>query len=161
MFHRTVVNLLGNDTKFTLVLHDWGCIVGMMYENKYASRVHKMVLMDVGIKKDLAIYDVIVILTYQWWFAISYIWSQIFGLFIGNIVYFSYALLVKVLPFLSVTLPNAKMPRKLKDLSVHMCYLYYQFWKSMILRDPILNAKFPSCPVLYLVLSYFNSVIHL
>lgn len=146
----TVTTVLGKDEKFTLVIHDWGSFIGTIYENKRPERVQRVVMMDVGIKKKLSPYDAIVILLYQWWFAVSYIIFQVFGSAIGNIAYYSFGVIAMCAPFL-VVLTGQPIPRPSEELSVHMCYPYFQFWKSMITANSDIKMKFPTCPLLYLV----------
>ena len=136
--------------KFTLVVHDWGSTVGQMYENR-SSRIEKIILFDVGAglmkgkrSESLAIFIVIL---YQWWWAYAYILSQVFGDRIGNFVYACYGALVP-----SSLHPTAldNIPRPSASVNVHMCYLYYRFWKA-VFSGTLPSQKFPRCPVLYLV----------
>ena len=100
MLNNTIRSVLGETAPFTFIVHDWGVVVGISYQNKRPNRVTKMVILDVGLKKHMPAYDTVVILLYQWWFAASYIISQIFGNAIGNFVFFGYAVFVAALPFL-------------------------------------------------------------
>jgi pimeloyl-ACP methyl ester carboxylesterase len=161
MLDNTIRVVLGESVPFTLVVHDWGAVVGIGYQNKRPKRVSKMVILDVGIKKHMPAYDTIVILLYQWWFAASYIVSQIFGNAIGNFVFYGYAALVTAIPLLAVA-PNSKkqFARPRKELSVHLTYVYYQFWKSFFSGNNVsAKLRFPSCPILYMVKCSFCFVI--
>jgi pimeloyl-ACP methyl ester carboxylesterase len=162
MLDDTIVSILGKDTQFTLVIHDWGSVYGTIYQNNRPERVSRVVMMDVGLKKELSPYDALVILLYQWWFTIAYIVSQVLGNFIGNIVLKSFFLFGLILPFLTVgSSGKAKLPRPVDDLSVHMCYPYYQFWKSKLTMKKDINMRFPTCPLLYLVNTFYSRVFYI
>lgn len=151
MLDATICDKLGKTSQFTLVVHDWGSIIGGIYENKRSERVKRMVMLDVGIKKKLSPYEAVVILLYQLWFSIAYTVSQLFGLAIGNIVYYSFIVFATCFPFLTVQSGKMVIPRPREELGVHMCYPYFQFWKATLTLDPSVKVKFPSCPLLYLV----------
>jgi pimeloyl-ACP methyl ester carboxylesterase len=152
MLNRTICHLFGDSNQVALVVHDWGSIIGMIYQNKYPTRVSRMVIFDVGIKKQLSVYDGFVIVLYQWWFATAYIFSQILGNAIGKLIFYSYFLLSTALPILSpVGNSKLKSTRPRAEISVHMAYPYFHFWKSMISLDKSISYKFPTCNVLYMV----------
>lgn len=150
MLEATIREKLGHSSRFTLVVHDWGCVLGGLYENKRPDRVKRMVMMDVGIKKKLSPYEAVVILIYQWWFAVAYVISQTLGSTVGNVIFYGFFIFSMCFPFLSVQ-SGKSTPRPSEDLKVHMCYPYYHFWKALILLDTSIKMKFPTCPLLYLV----------
>jgi hypothetical protein len=41
--------LLPQRTKFDLIVHDWGCVLGLMFQNKHPDLVDKIVAINVGI----------------------------------------------------------------------------------------------------------------
>ena len=133
------------DRQFYLVAHDWGSLIAQLYENKFPERIKKLVLLDVGQAVKPSLVDVIRILTYQWWFASAYFWSQILGMAIGNAIFYAYFLLCPM--FLRCT-PTDVIHRKEKA-TVQVCYPYFQFWKST-LTGKIIEGKFPSVPTLFL-----------
>ena len=98
----------------------------------------------------MSIYGTVVILLYQWWFAASYIVSQLLGLFIGNIFFKLFFLFGACFPSLTIGSGN-KLPRASEDISVHMCYPYYQFWRAQLTMSSDIKMRFPTCPLLYLV----------
>ena len=98
------------------------------------------------------------IVLYQWWFAIAYIFSQLLGHAVGNLIFYCYFLLSTALPILSpVGNSKLKSTRPPNEISVHMAYPYFHFWKSMISMDKSISFKFPSCKILYMVPSFITS----
>lgn len=142
--HETLEALV-KDRQFYLVAHDWGSVVAQLYENRFPERIKKLVLLDVGQMLKPSVIDVIRILSYQWWFASAYFWSQLFGLQVGNFIF--YAFFVLCPKFLRCT-PTDVIRRKGKP-TVQLCYPYYQFWKSN-LSGRLVEAKFPKVPTLFL-----------
>ena len=149
MLDATINHNLGNSTNFTLVIHDWGSILGLIYENKRPERVKRLVIMDVGIKKSISLYDGLVIILYQWWFSIAYLMSQILGSFIGNLIFLAFNIFRDFFPFL--TIGPMKVIRPQQDISVHQCYPYFEYWKAYMTNMKDIAMKFPSCPLLYVV----------
>lgn len=155
MLDDTIVAVLGKEQKFTMVIHDWGCFVGLKYQNNHPERVSRLVMIDVGIKNQLSLYDIIVILFYQFWFAGCYIVSQIFNETLGNALFVLLRVIIATFPFLSFlfVIPSGGVlaVRTVSEVGVHMCYPYYQFWKAKLTMNPSVNLKYPKCPLLYLV----------
>ena len=134
------------DKKVTLICHDWGCYLGALYENKHPSHVKRMVMLDVGTSIDYSFFNVFIILFYQLWFSIAYLVSQTINGHLGQVVFLMYSI---VSPLVG---PVSDRPsRKLREISVTQCYVYYQFWKAMIFsRKQVMRPRFPSCPTLFL-----------
>lgn len=65
----TIDKLVPANKQITLCVHDWGAIIGMLYENKFPDRVNKMVIVDVGLMLTglPPIREVVIIVIYQWW----------------------------------------------------------------------------------------------
>lgn len=153
MLDGTIAHVLGKDAKFTLIIHDWGSIYGTVYQNKRPPKVSRVVMMDVGIKRQFSLYDAIVILIYQWWFAVAFVSSQFFGILVGNILLQLFFLFANSIPSLTIGTSGSKLPRAVDEIGVHMCYPYYHFWKAKFtMRSAEVNMLMPSCPVLYMVI---------
>lgn len=150
MLDNTIVHLLGKDQAFTFVVHDWGSILGMLYQNHHPDRVRKMVLFDVGMLSKLPPLDMLRIATYQFWFALSYLVSQLVNYTLGDILFKLYFVFTMILPFMN-TIPYGVKPRTSKDIQVHMCYPYVHFWKAKITGDKFIVVKYPTCPILFMV----------
>ena len=137
------------------VLHDWGSIFGLDYQNKYPLRVAKMVLFDVGMgmSKGQQPCPKFILVFYQWWWAFAYILSQLFCTCWGKCCFVSFSYLVS-----SCCQPTpadmAHHSRNARSVKIHMCYIYYQFWKDFFFtREKRLLYEFPTCPVLYMVIN--------
>lgn len=149
---KTLVSVIGNQP-FTLITHDWGAFLGYKYENVYGSKVKKMISMDIGLLRpeDGRIYQMLVITIYQVWFAVAYAFSQIFGVFIGNLIFRSFFIFGVIFPFLTPC-PKDKPPRKLSEVNVEMCYLYFQLWKAVLTgKSAAISPRFPKCPLFFMV----------
>jgi pimeloyl-ACP methyl ester carboxylesterase len=150
MMHNTLISLAANMEPFNLVGHDWGAFLSILYENKYPQSIRKLVLLDVGLLKpeNAPIKHILIILLYQFWFAIAYILSQTISVTLGDALFKLFFLkpvvnTVGPCPGELLTIPT-------KDFTVHKCYPYYHFWRSQFLmyfKEPV----YPSCPLLYMV----------
>ena len=47
MLDRTVNNLIGEKAKFDFVVHDWGSIIGLLYQNKHPDRIGKFITLGI------------------------------------------------------------------------------------------------------------------
>jgi hypothetical protein len=58
--------------------------------------------------------------------------------------------------------PHDKVKRKREDLSVEMCYLYYQVVRATITKQggSVEDTKFPTCPLLFLYGNKKNAQFH-
>jgi pimeloyl-ACP methyl ester carboxylesterase len=157
------INSLPNVTQpFTIISHDWGAAVGYLYENRYPHKVRRMVALDIG----LNIEPQFRIFLYQLWFAATYIVTQLFGLFIGKIPFWTIFILFEIFPFLSPLGLKGDAPKRPRsDLRPDMCYPYYQIWKHVLsqklsdiiaLSDKLFYWGMPTCPLLFLVCFLLN-----
>ena len=111
MMHNTIMKLKPRiDQKVNLILHDWGSIVGMLYQNKYPDNVQKLVVMDVGIIYFPELKYLFHMLLYQVTFALCYYLSQMLHINIGNFLYKCFLILLYTFPELSPT-PYDKVHR--------------------------------------------------
>mmetsp|Transcript_23627 Transcript_23627/g.22757 ORF Transcript_23627/g.22757 Transcript_23627/m.22757 type:complete len:280 (+) Transcript_23627:82-921(+) len=158
MMENTLNSLLAKDEKFTLCIHDWGCIIGTLYQNKYPKNIERMAMFDVGIVdvspaiKDLAICSI-----YQTWLAMSFAISQLnntLGEWFFRIIFVLFAFL----PFLGPT-PYDKAHRPGEEILVKHCYPYYYLLRGVLSGHP-LRTKFPSCPILYMYGKKKNCMFH-
>lgn len=142
--------------KVELIVHDFGAWVGLCYAAKNSDRISKMVIFDVGIGMGQGLQKsryltLFIVVLYQWWWAFAYIVSQLVNEFLGQIIFFLYAILV---PSFLVVVPLGSFHRTRHDVKVHMCYVYYQFWYDIAFhRSTMPKPKLPDCPVLFLVRS--------
>ena len=160
MLEFTLNKIITNQSnqRYTLITHDWGAIIGYIYENRYPSKVIQMISLDIG----LDVKPRFRIFFYQSWYAVCYIISQIFGQFIAKIPFFFLALLFHIFPILSpLGMPNDQPHRPISELRPDMCYPYYYIWKYLLqnhwkklltLNEDIpIFFKIPSCPLLFMV----------
>lgn len=154
----TTLNSIPEVTEpFTLITHDWGAVIGYLYENRYPNKVTRMVAMDIGLNLEPQLR----ILFYQLWFAATYVITQIFGMFIGKIPFWTIFILFEIFPFLSPLGMKGDAPKRPRgELRPDMCYPYYQIWKHLFsqklsdlisMSDKLYFWGMPSCPILFLV----------
>lgn len=156
LMHATINERLGEEKrKVTLFIHDWGAYTGLLYENRYPSRVEKIVCFDVaaGISsgKSKLISPFFIVLLYQLWWAWAYFLSQAVYKPLGFAVFLSYGLLVP--KFLRPTsLDKKDVPRPQNEIVVDFLYPYYTFWKQALTsgNPKSLAPKRVSCPILFL-----------
>lgn len=142
---------------YTLVTHDWGAVIGYLYENKYPTKVSRMIALDIGMN----IEPQFQIFLYQLWFAVTYIITQIFGLFVGKIPFWTLFILFKIIPILNPLGMKGDTPKRPRhELRPDMCYPYYHIWKHLLsqkltdlitLSENLYFWKMPTCPLLFLV----------
>lgn len=149
LMHNTILTFAPNDDhRVKLVVHDWGSFYGLAYENLHPEKVEKMIVLDVGILRKPPLFDMVRILLYQWWFCVAFIASQLLHFHVGNIIFGLFGLVPSIL----LVCPHDKLPRRRRDINVHMCYLYFQFWKCMFVdRKSLPKTNFPTCPILFMV----------
>ena len=147
--HNTIQSVNKTNEKILLVGHDWGAQLSLLYENRYPQFVGKVVLLDVGLLKppELPIVDLLLILLYQFWFAIAYIIASSINFTLGDLYFKAYY--APFLKFLSPC-PQDTLTIPFKDFNVNRCYPYYHYWKGKFTGTGT-EARFPSCPLLYLV----------
>lgn len=156
----TIQSVKAAKEKVVIIGHDWGAILSLLYENKYPQNVEKVVLLDVGILKppEVPIVQLLLILLYQFWFAIAYILASTLNHTLGDIHFKLYYL--PFLKFLSPC-PNDTLTIPMKDFSVSRCYPYYHYWKGKFTGTGV-EPRFPSCPLLFLVrLLLYSSYLYL
>lgn len=151
---------------FTLVTHDWGAVIGYLYENKYSHKVQRMVALDIG----LNVLPRFRLFFYQLWLGVTYIISQFFGRYIAAIPFFVLFGLFIIFPFLGPLGKRGDAPKRpWSDLHAEMCYPYYYIWKHIFkqplkdiitLNDNLLYWKMPKCPILFLYGRQKNVMFH-
>lgn len=146
---RETIKYYVKDQKVNLVTHDWGAFFGIVYQNHFPELVDKLVLLDIGVGLDFSVHTVFVLLFYQFYFAISYIISQIFGKPAGTI-FFGLFFILKLDKILGPCPNEGRLNRPRKELSAYLCYIYYNFWKMMITNRNVLKPVNPTCPVLFM-----------
>ena len=124
--HETLADISTEENidNFTLVCHDWGSYLSLLYQNKYPERVSSVVCFDVGVLKKPPLKDMVVILFYQLWFCFSYIVACFLGRWTGQALLFFFFIILNPLVGPS---PYDKVNRPPMDISVFMCYPYWQF----------------------------------
>ena len=161
MMHATLEHLLpGDHVRYTLVLHDWGCFVGFLYQTYHPSKISRTVALDVGFLQieEAPLRHTLILIFYQSMFAISFIVSQLLGHLVGQCGFVLSLFFLSMLPFLSPC-PHDRTPRPLSEISVEMCYPYYQMWKD-IFTNKVLKAKFPQTPLLFMFGTKKNCMFH-
>lgn len=143
--------------QFYLIIHDWGSFVGILYENKYPHNVKKLIALDVGLGLSKSTKDIFLVVFYQWWFAFSYIISQLISTVLGNII-FKLFFFIPFLKYIAPT-PHDKIHRPQSEVNVHLCYPYYHIWKS-IAFSTLKIPKFPTCPMLFIYGTRKNVMFH-
>ena len=134
--------------KFTLISHDWGAHLALLYQNAYPDRVEKLVLIDVGMTTPftMPIKHLFIITFYQVWFATTFVLYRLFGRTI-SLLYMA----LFFLPIFKWIHPTwDKPPVPTKEIRPDKCYPYFHLWKNL-LTGRVKFPKFPSCPTLYLV----------
>ena len=149
LLHATLLTLVPDESlKLNFVIHDFGSIVGLRYENTHPERVKSIVCLDVGIgvlTPQTPILQMFIILLYQSWYAVSYILSQLIHPAVGQMLFFFFAL---ACPNFLKACPHDKVKRKTSSMKVEMCYLYYSLFKAVLGKK--LEIKFPSCKLLFM-----------
>lgn len=163
LFHATIERRVPDAAlKITLCVHDWGSIIGLLYENKYPHRIERLICFDIGIgimhgRQPICMVYIIFVL-YQVWWSFGYLVSQCCCYRLGDCIFKSYGALVP-----NCCQPTALdiLPRKAEDVDVHMCYIYYHFWKTFFChRSQLPVPAHPSCPILYLYGTNKNAMFH-
>ena len=149
MMDNTIKRLAG-ERLVSLVIHDWGALIGMLYENQYPTRVKRLVVMDVGILHFPDLRYVFHILLYQVTFAISYMVSQLVCLRAGNVLFKGFLALCYVCKPLLAPTPHDVIHRPFHHLHVEMCYPYFYLYMHYVCGRLIMPT-FPTAPVLFLV----------
>lgn len=151
ILHETIGQYVPHDSKkkFSFVLHDWGSVVGMRYQNKYPNNISKLIVLDVGIVYIPEIAYIFHFMLYQMTFGFSYMVSQLINWYIGNIIFKAFLLLIYKFRFLH-PVPYDKIHRPFHDINVNMCYLYFYAYMHFFCGKFIM-PNFPNCPILFMV----------
>ncbi len=59
-------------------------MIGFLYENTFPERLNQFVSLDIGLISDPPLRSLMLILLYQFWFAIAYIISQAINFSLGS-----------------------------------------------------------------------------
>lgn len=152
MMNNTLAHLGLQSSPFLLVAHDWGAFFALLYTTRFPSQVSRLVLCDVGMVDPFAlpVLTIPYILFYQVFFAIAYILSQVVSFSVGNAMFWG----IKAFSFMMPT-PDDRFHLPVSEITVRKCYPYYYLWKRL-LTGTMLKAKFPTCPLLFMVSVAFN-----
>ena len=134
---------------FTFIIHDWGSVVGMRYQNKYPKNISKLIIVDVGIVYIPEVRYIFHFVLYQLTFAFSYFVSQLVNWYLGNVIFKIFLLILYKCRFLH-PLPYDTIHRSFQDINVNMCYLYFYAYKHF-LTGSFVMPDFPDCPILFMV----------
>lgn len=122
----------------TFIAHDWGAVLGYLYEAAHPERVDRLITLDVGGHfRSTGLAHTLFMVSYQWWLIAAF--------YLG-----------KLLPGLgdAMTRRMARLARapKPEEVTSRANYPYVWTWKSMLLpgRRPGLSGYRPTRPVLFL-----------
>lgn len=162
--HRTILfcDRSNSGKKITIVGHDWGCFIALLYQNKHGCHVESLILFDVGVGFPLEPHSWTqfgFIALYQGLFCLAYVISRHLSHSLGNRV-FKFCFLPQLYHSLGPT-PCEIMPRPTRDIDVKFCYPYFNFWYSYLFdASKCTNPIFPSCPVFFLYGRKKNAMFH-
>ena len=168
---RNTIQKYSNKHHVCIVAHDWGSYTALQYERIYGDS-NKLILMDVGVGLQKSPIQLLIILFYQWWFAFSYLVSTAINYNLGNALFLAFTVLK--LHSLVGPCPYDIVKRNKKEINVKMCYVYYYFWKNMLLfyiykryvfpgskKGFVVFPSTPTCPTLFMYgkkkRAYFHS----
>lgn len=138
---------------YTFIVHDWGSVLGLLYQKQFPDHIKSMIVVDVGIKDPTtptSVWETFLILLYQWWSAFTYITTQFLGARVGQIMLLAFYGVLSILPFLKVC-PHDSAHRPLEEsMDPRLLHLYYRFWRDFFTGNPP-KLTFPTCPMLYMV----------
>jgi pimeloyl-ACP methyl ester carboxylesterase len=138
----------GCSEKYTLICHDWGAFLGLLYQTKHFSKIEKLVLFEVGMSSinSIGYLNLFRISLYQLWFAVAFILSQLVSMKLGTLF-----MSILLFPIFRPLLPCTDKP-PVPDNQIHAgkCYPYFYLWKDLLqLKEP--HMKFPPMPTFYMV----------
>lgn len=124
--HETLADISTEEKidNFTLVIHDWGSYIGLMYQNAFPERVARVVCFDVGILKKPPLKDALIILLYQWWFCTCFFFAHFLGRLCGQAMMMGFFLFVA--PIVGPA-PHDKVNRPILEITPWMLYPYWHF----------------------------------
>lgn len=144
----------------TLVAHDWGAFVAILYANKYPDTIKNLITLDVGCEIPLGLVTV----TYQLWLAIAFIFNQLWLGTIGDLMMFFFPWkTIGPCPY------ETKIPKRLSGRGgSHMCYPYFQLWMcspyyqlwNMVFGKGPVDVPIPRLPYLYVFGKNKRSTFH-
>jgi len=142
---------------FSLLVHDWGAFLGLSYATSHPQRITRMAVFDVGMLSQPSLKQALVVMFYQGWFAFAFLLSctpligpLIADLFLAAFFYTPINSLFGPCPYEKKTGMHAALKEGRGRVTARMCYVYFRFWLSLLLRDGAPKAKFPQCPTLFL-----------
>ena len=124
--HETLADISTEEKidNFTLVIHDWGSYIGLMYQNAFPERVARVVCFDVGILKKPPLKDALIILLYQWWFCTCFFFAHFLGRLCGQAMMMGFFLFVA--PIVGPA-THDKVNRPILEITPWMLYPYWHF----------------------------------
>jgi pimeloyl-ACP methyl ester carboxylesterase len=156
MMAATINRNVKKDEKVTLCIHDWGCVIGYLFENQHPTRVEKIIGCDVALlaKDTMPLKTYLIVVSYQLWFAHSFILAKLFGTAVGNI---SMLLFMTLGKYIGIHPTRERPPRKQSEVNSLLCYPYYHFWYN---GGILLKTRFPACPFLFMYGKNKNIMFH-
>lgn len=144
--------------KVVLCIHDWGSLVGILYENRHPERVASALLFDVACSVGpgkafpllLGATPYFILALYQVWWSFAYAVGQALSPLLGDVVFALYNLCVPA--FLTPVSVKRGIPRPRKEISIEMCYIYFSFWRGMLSDEVVRKRQTPrrlTCPLLF------------
>lgn len=154
MMEATIASTGLNKDKFIMIAHDWGAFYAILYNTRHTNAVSKLVLCDIGLLDpvNLPVTTVPYLLFYQIYFAVTYIISQVISYKLANALFW---MLKSCFQFMMPT-PNDRFHLPEEEITVRKCYPYYWLWRRLLTRS-MLPAKFPTCPLLFMVCYYSHT----
>lgn len=147
---------------YTLVVHDWGSALGLLYATKYPERIKEIISFDVGIMDTISLRNKIVIMFYQLWFCASYFVAMTISRWVGQAMLMFFAIIL--MPLVGPC-PHDSLQRPIQEVDVRYCYMYwnFHFGRGGVLRGGLsdtLKARFPSVPIFFMYGSKKNAQFH-
>lgn len=158
----------GKKKEFTLIAHDWGAVLSLMYLNdfKHDSFVSKVILLEVGCCSYFKLYfkELLIVVIYQFFLVLAYVVTRLLPGGIGSMIG-GFMLKCFALPISAPVWPIYPSERKHVDAcnnkrslerKLQIYYPIYHIWKSAVLNGPKNTLpKFPvGVPLLFLVSSF-------
>uniref|UniRef100_A0A6S8CRA2 AB hydrolase-1 domain-containing protein n=1 Tax=Aureoumbra lagunensis TaxID=44058 RepID=A0A6S8CRA2_9STRA len=150
---QTIKIVIGTETKFDLLAHDWGSAIAFMYLQKKPKNIEKFITLDIGLytPKSLTWKELVVDIGYKGTLALAFLWRA-FGLPTIGILCFA------LFPwkFLGPCPHEPSVPPSVaqffKRPNLDMCYPYFQLFKGILtstLKLPT-PSSFPLPPCLFI-----------
>lgn len=148
MLYLTVIQF--SKSSLILVGHGIGATYCLLFENCFPNLVSKLILCDnakptiITINKLLS-FDVysILILVHALFFSISFIISRLLSNYLMDMVFSLF-----ITPLFRIVM---KVHTSKQTILARNCYVYY-YWCKRLITNTIPVTKFPSCPLLFMVL---------